>query len=90
MAKGNKPNPPVMNRKPADGKHVPSAVQDATVQDHSAAIAKHVERMPPQATQTVGANPDAPDQRQASGQVVSGIPYTSGSPTGYSAYMGVY
>lgn len=86
MAKGDKPAMPVANCKPADGKHVPSAVAGATVQDHSAAIAAHVEQTP----QTVGMNPDAPDQRRASGQVASGIRYVSGSPTGYSPYMGAY
>jgi hypothetical protein len=91
MAKGNKPVPPPMNRKPPAGKHVPSAVAGAKVMDNSAEIAKHVtQQMPCQSTQTVGTNPDAPAERQASGQVASGIPYTSGSPTGYSPYMGVY
>lgn len=91
MATGNKPNPPAANRKPPVGKHVPSAVQGATVQDHSAAIAACKQSMPsktPQATQTVGTNPNPPAQRQASVQNVSGVPYVAGSPTGFSPYMG--
>lgn len=75
MATGNKPALPVMNRKPAAGKHVPSAVQGATVQDHSAAIAEHVEQDVPQTPQTVGMNPDAPANPKASGQVAKSRPY---------------
>lgn len=94
-AANKKPNPPAANQKPPVGKHVPSTVQDANVSDHSAAIAACVGNSPSktmtaQATQTVGTNPNAPADRQASVEAVSGVPYTSGSPTGFTPYMGAY
>ncbi len=74
MAKGNKSPMPVANHKPPIGKHVPSAVQGATVRDNSAAMACHVEQSP----QTVGGNPNPPAVRQSSGQA-AGTPVSTAS-----------
>lgn len=87
--RGKKPNPPAANQKPADGKHVPSAVKGAAVQDGTAALNAH-RVTPDQTPQTVGGNPDAPADRQASPKAATGIPYTAGSPTGFSPYMSTY
>lgn len=82
MAKGNKPVPPAANQtQPGGGKHVPSAVIGAAVQDNSHAIRRHIDQSQDdvdQTPQTVGVNPDPPAQRQASVPNAPAGPQTAG------------
>lgn len=91
MAKGNLPVPPAANQnQPGGAKHVPSNVAGAAVKDASARIHSHIDASQdhvPQAPQTVGGNPNPPDQRQAS-EDVSKVPRTAGAPGRFLPYSG--
>lgn len=91
MAKGNKPVPPVANQtQPGGAKHVPSSVAEADVRDASVRIHSHIDASQDhvsQDPQTVGGNPNSPDQQQAS-EEVSALPRTAGAPGRFLPYSG--
>jgi hypothetical protein len=95
MAAGNLVKRPKANRaQPGGAKHVPSAVKGSKVVDASGAIHRHIDKSQtspqPQTPQTVGAVENRPVPEQAAEPVASTVPYTAGSPTGYSPYANWY
>lgn len=83
-----------MNQQQPDGKHVPSSVVGATVQDHSAAIAAHIDKgpapqPPDQVPQTVGDNPNPPDSSQSSGEADTSPLVLPGGRFGTQPYSGL-
>lgn len=71
---------------PPRGRHITSAYAAAQIRPTNA-FSPHSDA---QATETVGVNPDPPEQESRSVPADTSLPLTAGSPTGFTPFMNQY